>query len=166
VAEENHTVVVTDTTPLNYLVLIGQIDILPQLFTQVLVPAAVMTELRHPEAPATVRTWANVPTPHWLEIREPKALEPALEFLGPGERAAIALAQETGADALLIDERTGRREAERRHLRVIGTLAVLEEAGRRGLLDFGAALEQLRQTSFRLSPFLLRALSEPHGSKN
>jgi hypothetical protein len=82
VAEEHRTVVVTDTTPLNYLILIGQIDILPQLFTQVLVPAAVMTELRHPQAPAAVRTWANDPAPHWLEIREPKALEPALEFLG------------------------------------------------------------------------------------
>ena len=86
-------------------------------------------------------------------------LNPRLSSLGTGERSAIALAQETSADALLIDERAGRREAERRHLRVIGTLAVLEEAGRRGLLNFAATLEQLRQTSFRLSPLLLRAFS-------
>ncbi|MBV8054434.1 MAG: DUF3368 domain-containing protein [Deltaproteobacteria bacterium] len=154
--------VVADTTPLNYLILLRQIDILPPLFTRVLVPTAVMTELRHAEAPAAVRNWANGPAPQWLEIREPNALEPALEFLGTGERSAIALAQETSADALLIDERAGRREAERRHLRVIGTLAVLEEAGRRGLLNFGATLEQLRQTSFRLSPLLLRAFSQSH----
>jgi predicted nucleic acid-binding protein len=96
VAEASRTVVVTDTTPLNYLVLIGQIDILPELFVQVPVPAAVMTELRHPQAPATVQTRANNPAPHWLEIREPKAFEPALEFSGLGERAAIALVQEMG----------------------------------------------------------------------
>lgn len=158
--------VVTDTTPLNYLVLIGQVDILPQLFIRVLVPEAVMAELRHPQAPTPVRNWALNPLPQWLEIREPKALESALEFLGSGERAAIALALETSADALLIDERTGRREAERRHLRVVGTLAVLEEAGRRSLLDFGAALEQLRQTSFRVSPGILKALVQSHSSKD
>ena len=93
-------------------------------------------------------------------------LESALEFLGFGERAAIALALETSTDALLIDERTGRREAERRHLRVVGTLAVLEEAGRRGLLDFGAALGQLGQTSFRLSPGILKALVQLHRPKD
>ncbi len=158
--------VVTDTTPLNYLVLIGQVDILPQLFTRVLVPEAVMVELRHPQAPTPIRNWAFNPLPQWLEIREPRTLESALEFLGSGERAAIALALETNADALLIDERAGRREAERRRLRIVGTLAVLEEAGHRGLLDFGAALEQLRQTSFRVSPGILKALVQLHRPKD
>lgn len=112
-----------------------------------------------------MRNWAANPSSEWLEIRKSGALEAALEFLGAGERAAIALAQETNADALLIDERAGRREAARRSVRVLGTLAVLDEAGRRGLLDFEAALGQLCETSFRLSPALLRALARPHGSK-
>jgi predicted nucleic acid-binding protein len=158
-------IVAADTTPLNYLVLIGQIDVLPRLFTRVLVPAAVMAELRHPQAPVAVRNWATYPEPEWLEIRTPGVVEDALEFLGVSERAAIALAREAGADALLIDERIGRREAMSRGVRVLGTLAVLEEGGRRGFLDFQAALGQLRQTSFRLSPALLRVLSRPRGSK-
>jgi predicted nucleic acid-binding protein len=158
--------VVTDTTPLNYLVLIGQVDILPQLFTRVLVPEAVMAELRHPQAPTLVRNWVLNRLPQWLKIGEPSVLESALEFLGSGERAAIALALETNADALLIDERIGRREAERRCLRVVGTLALLEDAGRRGLLDFGAILGHLQQTSFRVSPGILKALMQPHRSKD
>ncbi len=153
-------VVVTDTTPLNYLVLIGQIDVLPQLFARVLVPEAVMVELRNPQAPPAVHTWATNPLPEWLEIRKPRVLDASLGFLGAGESAAIALAQEVEAGIVLIDERVGRREAARRGLRVAGTLAVLDEAGRRGLLDFKVALEHLRQTSFRLSPTLLRALTE------
>ncbi len=154
-------IVVADTTPLNYLVLIGHVDILPQVFAQVLVPEAVMAELRHPAAPTAVRDWATNPAPAWLEVKKPGTLEPALEFLGAGEREAIALALETSADALLIDERAGRREAAKRRLSVIGTLAVLDEAGRRGLIDFDAALVRLRQTTFRLSSALLRALGRP-----
>jgi predicted nucleic acid-binding protein len=156
-------IVVADTTPLNYLILIGRIDILPKLFTRVLVPDGVITELRHPEAPAAVREWAKNP-PGWLEVKSPGAMEAVLEFLGAGERDAIALTLEANADALLIDERANRREAARRGLRVIGTLALLDEAAVRGLLDFAPALESLRQTNFRLSPAVLRALARDRGS--
>jgi predicted nucleic acid-binding protein len=69
------------------------------------------------------------------------------------------LAQETGADLVLIDERAGRREAARRGLSVAGTLAVLDEAAQRGLLDFDFAITRLRQTNFRLSPAILKAFT-------
>jgi predicted nucleic acid-binding protein len=51
-----------------------------------------------------------------------------------------------------MDESEGRREALRRRLQVTGTIAALEKAARRGLIDFRAALERLAQTNFRLSP--------------
>jgi hypothetical protein len=114
--------------------------------------------------PPAVRDWANNPSPEWLEVRSPITPEAALEFLGVGERDAIALTLEADADALLMDERAGRQEAVRRGLRVIGTLAVLDEAAGRGLLDFETALESLRQTNFRLSPAVLRALTRVRGS--
>ena len=47
--------VVADTTPINYLVLIAQIDILAALYPQVVIPSAVAAELQHPKAPAVVR---------------------------------------------------------------------------------------------------------------
>jgi predicted nucleic acid-binding protein len=77
-----------------------------------------------------------------------------LSDLDPGERDAILLALESGVDTLLMDEAEGRREAQRRRLRVAGTVAVLEKAAGRGLTDFRAALQRLDQTSFRLSPAL------------
>ncbi len=55
--------VVADTGPLRYLILIGQIDILPRLFGGVAVQATVTSELRCPGTPATVRAWIASPPP-------------------------------------------------------------------------------------------------------
>jgi predicted nucleic acid-binding protein len=51
-------VVVADTSPINYLVLIGQIDLLIRLYTRILIPPAVLAELKNPLAPKPVRDWA------------------------------------------------------------------------------------------------------------
>lgn len=80
------------------------------------------------------------------------------DVLGPGERAAIALAEELSADALLMDDRDGRREAERRSLAVLGTLRVLADGAEHNLLDLRVALDRLRQTNFRADAQLLQRL--------
>jgi hypothetical protein len=49
------------TGPLQYLVLIGAIDVVPRLFEAVTIPAVVQAELLHPVAPAVVRAWAGTP---------------------------------------------------------------------------------------------------------
>src|SRR5580658_6537107 len=64
-------VVVADTSPINYLVLIEQIDLLTRLYTRILIPPAVLAEIKHPIAPKPVRDWACDP-PKWLEILSPK----------------------------------------------------------------------------------------------
>ncbi len=53
--------VVADTGPLNYLILIGQIELLPILFEQIYAPKAVQAELRHADAPEAVRRWIAKP---------------------------------------------------------------------------------------------------------
>jgi predicted nucleic acid-binding protein len=60
--------VVADTGPLNYLVLIDAIELLPKLFEKVFAPEAVRAELLNQDAPAVVRAWATHP-PSWLEVR-------------------------------------------------------------------------------------------------
>ena len=97
--------VVADTSPINYLVLLEHTAVLPALYTRVFLPPAVVTELQDPEAPEEVRAWvANLPT--WCEVRRPDSLveTETLTHLGAGEREAILLAQELRADFLLIDE--------------------------------------------------------------
>lgn len=93
---------------------------------------------------------ANLPA--WCEERLVIAPpDPALDELDPGEREAIQLAAEAGVDTVLMDEAAGRREAARRHLRVIGTLGILEQASQKGLVEFRDALQRLERTNFRLS---------------
>ena len=84
--------------------------------------------------------------------------------LDPGERAAIMLALERQADLILIDDMEGRREAQRRDIRVAGTLAVLDQAAREGLINFAVVLQSLRETNFRLTDELASQLLRRHPS--
>lgn len=143
-------IVVADTSPLNYLIRIGAIDVLKPLYTRVMVPQTVADELKIEKAPAAVQNWIVQP-PEWLEVRPDPASDPTLQFLDPGEAAALSLAESLRADAVLIDDLAGRTEAERRHLTVTGTLGVLVAAHIAGLLNFDEALEKLRSTNFRIA---------------
>lgn len=140
-------IVVSDTSPLNYLLLIGQVDVLPTLFGRVLAPPAVVTELLRAKAPDVVKQWAKTP-PTWLEVKAPATV--AIQGrLGPGETEAIALAQEMHADTLLMDDRDGVAAAQRMGLSVTGVLGVLRLASEYRLLDLAQAFAALRQTTFR-----------------
>src|SRR5882724_11522876 len=151
-------IVIADTTPINYLILIEEIDVLPKLYGRVVIPRAVSEELMHSRAPLKVQEWMKQP-PDWLEVLSPTVIIDAkLARLDAGERDAIALAEELSADQLIVDEVLGRREAERRSLPVIGTVGVLREAAEMGLLDLRSAFESLRQTSFHVSPAILASL--------
>ena len=60
--------IVADTSPLNYLVLIGADPVLPGLYGRILIPPEVLWELRDDAGPQAVRDWAADP-PQWLEVR-------------------------------------------------------------------------------------------------
>lgn len=96
-----------------------------------------------------------------MEVRAAASADPALK-LGSGEREAIALAEEVGADLLLVDDAKARREALRRGLAVTGTLAVLVAAAERGLVDLPEAIAALWQTTFRAPAALITEILERH----
>ena len=147
-------IVVADTSPVNYLVRCGCAWVLPELFGRVLVPPAVVTEMLHSRSPNEVREFASSP-PAWLECVAVHQMLPEIDpQLGAGEREAICLALETHADALLIDERRGRREAQAHNVAARGTVAVLLQAGIRGYIDFPESLSKLVALGFRISDSL------------
>ena len=149
--------VVSNTSPLNYLVLINQIDLLRQLYGRVLIPPSVLDELRAPETPEAVRMW-TLDLPAWVEVSAAPSADAGLSRLHAGEREAISLALAVNAAAVLMDERHGRQEAETRGLKVIGTLGALTSAHEQGLVDLLAAIDSLRQTTFHVSPKLLASI--------
>jgi len=156
-------IVVADTSPINYLVLIGHIEILPYFYGRILIPPTVWEELQDANTPDQVRAWI-AQAPDWLEKRTlSHAPDASLDFLG--EREAIALAEQLGADRMIIDETLARGEAQRRKLSVIGTLGVLRNAARAGLLSLPEALSELQKTSFYVAPELIRSLLEEEVSR-
>jgi predicted nucleic acid-binding protein len=116
-------IVVSNTSPLNYLILIDAIEVLPKLYQQVFIPGKVLEELADPRSPQAVRAFTKSPPP-WLVARTPANVDPSLK-LHPGEAHAISLAQELNANRLLIDERRGYEAAKTRGLNPVGILGVL-----------------------------------------
>ncbi|NOT49461.1 MAG: DUF3368 domain-containing protein [Acidobacteria bacterium] len=146
-------IVIADTSPLNYLILIGEIEILPKLFGKVLVPKAVWKELSALNSPDAVKDWI-VAKPTWIDIHSPTLIDETIS-LGSGETEAISLAHELQADLVLIDDRKARIAAIDRGLNVAGTINILESAARRGMVDLRIAFADLQKTNFRIAPPLL-----------
>jgi len=140
------------------LLLIDEIDLLPAIFGQVILPHAVFQELQHPKTSLRVRQWV-ADLPAWLEVRKVASIaNPALMGLDVGEREAIQLALELGISTVLIDEADGRKQAERLHLEVRGTLGILERGANLSKINLRQALNKLEQTNFRVSPAVVAAL--------
>ena len=138
--------VVSDTSPLNYLILIDAQHVLPALYDAVLVPTQVIEELRREKAPERVRGWANH-LPAWVVVQAGDASRfPALNY---GEAAALAMALDAHA-RLLVDEADARSTADALGVLTIGTIGILAEAHLKSLLDFDATIQTLSTTTFRV----------------
>jgi predicted nucleic acid-binding protein len=81
-------IIIADTSPLNYLILIEHVEVLAPLYTRIVVPETVTQELKRQPAPAAVRAWIAHP-PEWLDVRPDPPADPTLQFLDPGEGAAL-----------------------------------------------------------------------------
>ena len=119
-------IIVSNTTPLSELAKINRLDLLHALFTTILIPPTVYTELTTGNHPATI----SVPAVTWIETRPVQQVARMAQLLQTpgldrGECAAIALAEELQADRLLIDERAGRKLAQTLALPTIGTIGIL-----------------------------------------
>lgn len=153
--------VVSDTSPISYLILIGQGALVEKLFGRVLIPPAVMAELLHGAAPASVRHEISQ-RPPWLELVHisPAAEDASLAGLHPGEREAIQLAGLVSADLVIVDERKARRAVLTRGYKVAGLVGLLLRGAECGFVDLENALARLQATNFRLHPDLLELIRQ------
>jgi predicted nucleic acid-binding protein len=120
-------VIISDTSPLTALLLIGRGDLLTSLFERVVIPPAVQREL----------LCAHADLPHWLEVTAPQRIPASVleGGLDAEETEAIALALDLHPDTLLMDERLGRRLAQRHGLPVTGLVGLLALAKNSGLIS-------------------------------
>jgi predicted nucleic acid-binding protein len=153
---------VFDTSPISYLVLIAEIELLPALYNRRFIPTAVAAELGHPKSPTRLRSWIASP-PAWLEIHPVRPrLSRDLDRLQMGEREAILLAEELGVDQVVLDDMEARETAVRRGLGVTGLIGILDRAASAELIDLPGVVERLRETSFHIAPWLLKNLLDRH----
>ncbi|MCY6489881.1 DUF3368 domain-containing protein [Leptolyngbya sp. GGD] len=155
-------IIISDTSPICYLILIDHIEVLPQLFQTILIPTAVQQELLNEQAGESICNWIQNP-PAWLNIQTvPQPLLPLPTNLGAGEREALSLAVALKADFVIIDDLDARAAAQQLNLTITGTLGILYRAGIAGLIDFPTAIVQLQQTSFHVSQTLVQQLIQDY----
>ena len=144
--------IISDTTPLRYLIEIEKAYILESLFGKVIIPQAVFNDLQRPKTPQPVKEWI-VKHPAWLEVRQADlSLYTPQKRIGAGECEAFALALELQADAVLLDDKGAMVEARRLGLMTIRTFDILERAAKENLLDLPETIDRIKRTSFRLPP--------------
>ncbi|MFB6165560.1 MAG: DUF3368 domain-containing protein [Haloarculaceae archaeon] len=158
----NSEAVVSDTSPLLNLALIGRLDLLRTQFSDVTAPRRVWNELT--EGEAGLEALRELRADDFLRIVEVERSDLFVEVfheLDLGETAAICYAVEHGADLVLLDERDGRRVARRHDLEVTGVIGVLLRGAKTDAVDLEQELDALREAGFWISDDLYaRALSE------
>jgi predicted nucleic acid-binding protein len=122
-------IVVSDTSAILNLAVVGRVELLLDLFVEIVVPPSVADELARREI-SLASGWMRV-----IAAQDRREVARLRQRLDPGEAEAIIVAVEIKAGLILVDERRGRRLATERGLEVMGLLGVLLEAKRRGLIS-------------------------------
>jgi predicted nucleic acid-binding protein len=154
-------IVCSNTTPFIALASVRLLELLPQMFIRVHVPASVVSECAVGGGiavpPLSLLEWVVVhPNPEGTLV--------GVWDLDAGEKDAILLALQLKADRILMDERLGRNMAEYQGLNVMGTLGVLAKAKKVGLIpSFAATAEIMRQQGIRYSQDLVNRISHHLG---
>ncbi|MDX1520877.1 MAG: DUF3368 domain-containing protein [Anaerolineae bacterium] len=144
--------VISDTSPLQYLHQLELLSILPALAEKIIVPPAVKEEIETGKA-----LGINLPDMaelEWVTIRSPVSVAalPLVNDLGPGETEVLMLALERPGSVVVLDDALARQVAETLNLPLTGTLGLLLDAKRTGLVQtVTPLLDQLQALGFRLA---------------
>ncbi|MBE2225496.1 MAG: DUF3368 domain-containing protein [Anaerolineae bacterium] len=148
--------VVADASPLIALAILHRLDLLDALFIEVLVPTAVYQEATQQNKPhaSQIQKFIQdkvVAVSNQLDVQEFN------NDVDLGEAEAIALALEKGIVRILIDDAKGRRFAQSKGLQPVGTIGVLLQAKRQGLVsEIKPLLQTLVANRIRISPLLVQ----------
>lgn len=141
--------VVSNTSPILNLAIIGELSLLRDQFGEILIPGAVLEELRVEENLPGSQGVRDAIKAGWIRIERVKQdpLVIAMQRdLDKGEAEAIALAMQVNAGWVLMDERDGRKAARSMKLKVVGVLGILLKARREGRLrSLKEAMDRLRE---------------------
>jgi predicted nucleic acid-binding protein len=158
--------IICNTSPLQYLHQLNQLHLIPTLAGRIIIPPAVVDEI------ATGIAWGidlpDLQALDWLDIQPPlsRIAVPLVTHLGPGETEVIMLAMELSDAVVILDDALARKNAELLGIRVTGTLGLLLDAKRAGLIaELLPIIEQLQALNFRLAPHTCEAVLKMAGER-
>ena len=160
--------VVSNTSPVLNLAIIGRLSLLQQQFGEIWLPPAVVSELRVDEDLPGVQAMREALAAGWMHIQAVEdvgLVEVLRRDLDSGEAEAIALAVQLEAGRILLDEKEGRRIAATLGLRSTGVLGILLRAKQEGQLpSVREPIQQLQiQAGFRIGMELLADILRESG---
>jgi uncharacterized protein len=146
-------ITVSNTSPLITLAAIGKLELLEQIYQQIVIPQAVHDEIAQG---ATRPGTAYILSRPWLNIRgiqDTARVANLQQNLHRGEAEAIALALEMQSSVLLIDEQRGRRIATILGIPVTGVIGTLIAAKHAGLIPQVKPIlnDMVRLSGFRIN---------------
>ena len=159
-------IVVSNTTPLIGLASIRRFDILRSLFGNLIIAQAVYGEsvLQGQEEGGAKKDVTNAEWISIAQVSDRLAVEVLLDEMDIGEAETIVLAAEIKADWVLMDEKKGRRKLSQIGIPKIGTVGILLEAKRRGLIpSVKPELEKLHRQGFSISQFVIASVLKQAG---
>lgn len=146
-------VVVSNSTPLIALASIGRFSALRELFTQIHIPEAVLSEVagdkrrRAGSREILAASWINT-----VQVENIPSVDFLKTLVDQGEAESIVLSRELNADLLLIDDKDGRKIAESAGITCVGTVGLLLHYYRLDTDSFTTSLDELVAQGFRLAP--------------
>lgn len=151
--------VVINASPLITLFRAGLHPLLPKLFSELLVPEAVWSEVvsRTYDDPAT----RGLPQSVWAR-KTATTVDPAVAVwsLGAGETAVLSLSLHSPGYTAIVDDRAARRCARVLGVRTMGTAGIVVLAKRKGLIaSVEDSLRQLQGAGLWLCEDLIVALA-------
>jgi len=156
--------VICNTSPLRYLHQLGLLHVLPALVKTVVVPPAVVAELAAGRALGV--DVPDVASLDWVSVRTPLSVSalPLIHDLGAGETEVLMLALESEDAIAVLDDALARRTAESLRKPVKGTIGILLDAKKAGLIDsLCLQLDRLQSLRFHLAPHTRAAALELAG---
>lgn len=150
--------VIVDAGPLIAFSSVGKLELLQNLFGQIMVPEAVVNETQYQNRSGASLIQSALDS-GWLRSVPPSVPQPAWKeprSLGKGEAAAIQLALQNPGALLILDDRLARREVLHFGLQIVGSVRLLVVAQERGVIEQAEEIvEQMAENGYRISPQLL-----------
>ena len=156
---------ICNTSPLILLAKIGRLHLLQQLYREILIPVAVLEEVRAKPGSEVQQLQTLIEGGvYQLHKVSGNVLSDIPAELGSGEREVIALAIEKQADLVILDDLEGRRIARERGLAVTGTIGLLVEARKRRLIpSIRGELDRLIEAGMWLDEFFYHRILQEFG---